>query len=126
MDKVVHFEIPADEVKRAEAFYQKVFGWSVNSIPAMRYTIVRTVDVDEQFMPKEAGAINGGMLKRQEPITNPVITIQVASIDRASKKINAQGGTIVRGKMQVGDMGYAAYFKDTEGNVLGLWETIKK
>ena len=126
MDKVVHFEIPADEVKRAEAFYQKVFGWSVNSIPAMRYTIVRTVDVDEQFMPKEAGAINGGMRKRQEPITRHVITIQVASIDRASKKINAQGGTIVRGKMQVGDMGYAAYFKDTEGNVLGLWETIKK
>jgi len=24
--------------------------------------------------------------------------------------------------MQVGDMGYAAYFKDTEGNIIGLWQ----
>ncbi len=27
------------------------------------------------------------------------------------------------GKTPVGDMGFAAYFKDTEGNVIGLWET---
>jgi predicted enzyme related to lactoylglutathione lyase len=25
----------------------------------------------------------------------------------------------------VGDMGFAAYFKDTEGNLVGLWETAR-
>ena len=34
------------------------------------------------------------------------------------------GGKMVREKMQVGDMGYASYFKDTEGNIIGLWQKI--
>ncbi|OGV90567.1 glyoxalase [Microgenomates group bacterium RIFCSPLOWO2_01_FULL_46_13] len=125
MDKVVHFEIPADDVKRAQTFYQTVFGWGINEMPEMNYTIVHTVEVDEKQMPKESGAINGGMLKRQEPITNPVITISVASIDETTKMIETGGGKVIRPKMAVGDMGFAAYFKDSEGNVIGLWENAK-
>jgi len=41
------------------------------------------------------------------------------------KKVKKMGGEIVREKFQVGDMGYAAYFKDTEGNIIGLWQEIK-
>ena len=66
------------------------------------------------------------MLKRQAPIRSPVITIDVASIGDSSKKIVKQGGKIARKKAKVGDAGYAAYFKDTEGNILGLWQDIKK
>jgi len=32
------------------------------------------------------------------------------------------GGSTVSEKQPVGDMGFAAYFKDSEGNVLGLWQ----
>jgi predicted enzyme related to lactoylglutathione lyase len=32
-------------------------------------------------------------------------------------------GKIGRSKEAVGDMGFAAYFTDTEGNLVGLWET---
>lgn len=28
--------------------------------------------------------------------------------------------------MTVGNMGYSSYFKDPEGNVIGLWEMMKK
>jgi predicted enzyme related to lactoylglutathione lyase len=28
----------------------------------------------------------------------------------------------VQGRQEVGDMGYAAYFKDTEGNTMGMWQ----
>jgi predicted enzyme related to lactoylglutathione lyase len=28
----------------------------------------------------------------------------------------------VQAKLPVGDMGFAAYFADSEGNVLGLWQ----
>ncbi len=123
MQSVVHFEIPADDMERAQKFYTESFGWNVNYMPEMNYAIVSTTESDEQTgAPKKPGAINGGMLKRQEPIKNPVITINVESIDEAHKKIEAAGGKVIREKMPVGDMGFASYFTDTEGNVLGLWE----
>ena len=125
-DKVVHFEIPADDLKRAEKFYEKTFGWSINSMPEMKYTIVRTAEVDEKFMPKEVGSINGGMFKRTDDLKNVVITIDVKNIDKSLKIIEKNGGNILRKKTNVGDMGFVAYFKDTEGNIVGLWENAKK
>ena len=43
-------------------------------------------------------------------------------IDQTLKSIGSLGGSTVRAKEQVGDMGFAAYFKDSEGNVVGLWQ----
>lgn len=66
------------------------------------------------------------MLAPQEPVKNPVITIQVDDIDASLKRIEQLGGSVVRKKMAVGDTGFAAYFKDSEGNVLGLWQDARK
>lgn len=38
MDKVMHFEIPVDDMKRAQNFYKSIFGWHVESMPEMNYT----------------------------------------------------------------------------------------
>jgi len=122
MDKIVHFEIPADNLARAKKFYSTVFGWKMNEMPEMDYVLVQTVEPDENGIPKEPGAINGGMLKREDPVKSPVVTISVKSIDEAAKTIEKNGGKIIRPKMPVGDMGFAAYFKDTEGNAVGLWQ----
>ncbi len=127
MDKVVHFEIPADDTARAKRFYETAFGWAVESYPEFDYHGLITVQRDEKTrLPKEAGAINGGMMKRRSPINNPVITINVEDMDRAVEKVKKSGGKIVREKMSVGGMGLAAYFEDSEGNVLGLWQELKK
>ncbi|VVB85161.1 Uncharacterised protein [uncultured archaeon] len=32
MEKVVHFEIPADDLERAQKFYRNVFGWKMAGI----------------------------------------------------------------------------------------------
>jgi predicted enzyme related to lactoylglutathione lyase len=122
MDKVVHFEIPADNLARAKKFYNTVFGWKMNEMPEMEYVLVETVELDKNGLPREPGAINGGMLERQDPVKSPVITISLKSIDQAASTIEKNGGKLVRAKMAVGDMGFAAYFKDTEGNVIGLWQ----
>lgn len=121
--RVSHFEIPADDVKRAQTFYTETFGWNVVPMPEMGYTIVGTTPSDEQGMPTEVGGINGGMMQRQEPITGPVITIDVEDIDAALAKVTAQGGATVVGKQAAGDMGFTAYFTDSEGNTLGLWQS---
>jgi predicted enzyme related to lactoylglutathione lyase len=96
LDKIVHFEIPADDISRAKDFYSLTFGWQLDDMPeGIDYTIIRTVDVDEQQMPKEPGAINGGMMKRSSDTPSPVITINVDAIDDALKKVESGGGSTV-------------------------------
>ena len=121
--KVVHFEIPADDVERASSFYAAAFDWKLQSMPGMGYTLVTTTATDDQGMPAEPGAINGGMFTRQADIATPVITVDVADMDAALAKVEELGGQVVRGKEPVGEMGFAAYFTDTEGNLMGLWQT---
>jgi len=125
MDKVVHFEIPAEDVSRAKEFYGSIFGWDVQDyeMGGGTYAILQTVPVDERQMPTEPGAINGGMMQRSAATPGPVITIQVDAIDEALKKIEAGGGGVVTPRTEVPNMGWFAYFKDSEGNTMGLWET---
>ena len=125
MRRVVHFEIPADDLDRAKNFYGSIFGWELQTVPmdGGEYTSVKTTAVDEQTqMPTDPGAINGGMFHRDERLTSPVITIDVDGIDDALKKIEAEGGSTVTPRTAIPGMGAFAYFKDPEGNVLGLWE----
>ena len=120
--RVVHFEIPADDLNRAREFYQSAFGWNLMPIPEMDYTMANTTPSDEQGVPTEPGSINGGMFQREGPLTTPVITIDVEDIDKAMEIVSNLGGAAVRPRQAVADMGFAAYFRDTEGNLIGLWQ----
>ena len=122
MDKVVHFEVPADDLARAKKFYTDVFGWRLVDVPQMNYTLAYTAEVDEKQMLKVPGTINGGMTKRSAIITGPTFSIDVKNIDEAMQKVERAGGAIIKDKTVVGSMGFVAYFKDTEGNVLSLWQ----
>ena len=125
LDKVIFFEIPADNLPRARKFYGTVFGWKMNEIPSMQYTQVGTVEADKlgvRGTPKETGAINGGMVERNDSVKSPVIYVSVKNIDEAAATIEQNGGKVIQPKAPVGNFGFAAYFKDTEGNVVGLWQ----
>jgi len=126
--RVVHFEIPADNVDRAKSFYKQAFGWDISQYPGMEYHMVNTAEIDQKTrMPKEVGAINGGMAKRNNDTNKTtVITVDVADIDAALKSIEKLGGKMVQKKQPVADMGFTAYFKDTEGNIVGLWQSARR
>ena len=129
MDKVVHFEIPADDIERAQKFYKEIFGWGIQKIDmpgGNAYYMVHTVEVDEQHMPKESGAINGGMLQRSPQGEGPIIVINVPSIDEKIVKITAAGGSVIMAKAKIMEMGHYARVKDSEGNIIGLWEDVRK
>ena len=125
---VVHFEIPADDTARASEFYHKAFGWEIMPFPEMKYTGLRSADIDEKNnnMPTELGRINGGMYERSADLPVPSITVNVPSIDEAIERVKTAGGSVVREKVSVGGMGFIAYIKDTEGNVVGMWEDVPK
>jgi predicted enzyme related to lactoylglutathione lyase len=121
--RVVHFEVPFDDGDRARSFYKEAFGWQLVEMPEMGYTIAMSGPSGDSG-PTEPGFINGGMLPREQAATpGPVVVVDVASIEDSLEKIGGLGGSTVVGKTPVGDMGFAAYFKDPEGNVVGLWET---
>ena len=122
--RVVHFEIPFDDGDRARSFYKEAFDWQIMEMPDMGYTIVMTGPSNDSG-PTESGFINGGMLSREQGATSgPVVVLDVEDIEAALEKIGGLGGSTVVGKTPVGDMGFAAYFTDPEGNVVGLWETV--
>ena len=115
---VVHFEIPADDVARATSFYEKTFGWTIKKFQmppgSQEYYSVLT-------RKKGAPGIDGGLMKRNmpgQPFTN---YINVPSIDDMSQVVQANGGTIVLPKQEIGpNMGWISVFKDTENNMIGL------
>lgn len=124
-NKVIHFEFPFDEKERAESFYTGVFGWEPKDWEEFGYTSWNTTEVDENMMPKEPGAINGGMSKRDPEMPHPMFYIDVEDIETTLETVTKNGGEVARGKTQLGDMGYLAWFKDTEGNILGLTQWNK-
>lgn len=120
--EVVHFEIPFDDQERAYKFYAEAFGWQFDDRPEWHYTIVQTGATNDDGTPADRGYIGGGMMKRDSPADRPMVTIGVDDIDEALARIEALGGMKVLGRQDVGEMGYAAYFRDVEGNMMGLWQ----
>ena len=122
--RVVHFEVPYDDHERASAFYADAFGWELTPLADLDYVLVTTGPTAPQGGgPREPGFVNGGMLARSEAITGPVVTLEVDDIDASLAKVEELGGQTVQAKVPVGEMGFAAYFTDSEGNLMGLWET---
>ena len=125
--EVGHFELPADNTERARKFYETTFGWKMNPMPGMDYTMVSTGASDDKGMPREPGYIGGGIGKRGAPLEHPVVTIVVDDVAAAAKKVEKNGGKVIREKREIpGNMGWTAYFRDTEGNVVGLYQWPKQ
>jgi len=124
MDKVQHFEIPADDMARAKKFYSSVFGWRIQDVPGMEYAMADSVETDQNRQP--IGGTNGGILKRNSDYARTTsITVTVKDADAAIQRAISAGGKLVREKRKFGSIGYVGYVKDTEGNVVGIWQSLR-
>ena len=124
MNRVVHFEIQADEPERAAQFYRDVFGWEITKWEGgqMEYWMVMTAPKDS----KDLG-INGGLLRRPTALPDGVCgansfvcTMDVENYDEAEKKILAAGGKVAMPKFALVGMAWQGYYLDTEGNTFGI------
>jgi predicted enzyme related to lactoylglutathione lyase len=107
---IVHFEVPADDVGRAQKFYGDLFGWTFQDV-GNDYHLIQT-----------GGEPGGGMMRRmapEQPITN---YIGVENIDEYAKKAQSLGAKPLMPKTAVPSMGWFAQFQDTEGNLFALWQ----
>ena len=115
---------PSQDLSTAgsSAFYGELFGWDLQSYPGMDYTMVSTGPSGDQG-PTEPGFINGGMGQREGNLTAPTVVIDVEDIEATLAQVEAHGGSVLSGKSPVATMGWSAYFTDSEGNTVGLWQT---
>ena len=127
MNHVCHFEVPFDDKERMQKFYSEVFGWNFMDAPGdMPYVFAMTTEVDETMQPTKVGAINGGAYPRSDEggSKTPVLVLEVEDCAAKMQQLEAAGGTNLMGPHQVGDMGIYAQVKDTEDNIIGLWQPL--
>jgi predicted enzyme related to lactoylglutathione lyase len=121
--RVIHFEIHAAEPERAVRFYSHVFGWEFRKWDGPAdYWLITTG-------PGGAPGINGGLLRRHgpppaegQPVNAFVCTLDVPDVKDALARVQAAGGGVAMAVMAVPGVGWLAYIKDTEGNLLGLMQ----
>lgn len=139
MNRPTHFEIHAEDLNRAMKFYTDVFGWSFQkwenkAAGVTEYYMINTGTKDSKGSDdKVQPGINGGMLKRMGPppvdgqaVNAFVMTMDVPNIDQTISKIEAGGGKVALPKFAMPDMAWIAYYKDTEGNIFGIFQEDKQ
>ncbi len=118
-NRVVHFEIPANQPAELTKFYGDLFGWTFQKadLPGPEYWMCDTGS-------SEPG-INGAVMQRQHPQQPCLNYVDVDDIDAKLAAVTRLGGTIALPKMAVGGVGSVAAFVDPQGNMCGLWERAR-
>ncbi|MFX1492182.1 MAG: VOC family protein [Promethearchaeota archaeon] len=115
--RVIDFEIPADDVERITKFYETVFGWKVEKWPG---------PIDHWFLitgDEAEPGINGSFAKREDfPEGSTVNVVGVDNVDKYAELVEEHGGQLVGDKIIIPGVGYYHYFKDTEGNLMGMMQ----
>ena len=115
MPRVIHFEVPCDDLERARQFYGTVFDWTFEPYgDDTSYWLVTT--------GKDEPGIDGGFGQRNPSMPQVTNSIGVPSVDEFVAKVEAGGGKILFPRMAVPGMGWLAYCQDTEGNAFGLFQ----
>jgi predicted enzyme related to lactoylglutathione lyase len=122
MSRVIHFEIHASDPQALIAFYTALFGWKFQRWGAVEYWQIETGPTNE-------AGINGGLVPRrgESPVENQAVnafvcTVQVASLDESFAKALSLGASVALAKMPIPGVGWLAYVKDPNGNILGLMQ----
>lgn len=112
-----HFALNADDVDRAKAFYETVFGWTFQAWgPPGFYQIT---DAGQGLL----GALQG----RREivpgvPMHGAEVTMGVEDIEATVATVEAAGGRVVMQPFHIQGVGRLIFFADPEGNLVGAMQ----
>ncbi len=116
-NNLASFGLHVDDVDRARAFYEAVFGWRFEPWGPPEFYLIQTGDerspgiqglMHQRCEPRSAGGLNG-----IEP------TFAVDDVDALVGRVEANGGKIVVEKTVIPTVGILVRFLDTEGNDIG-------
>ena len=118
--KLATVALHADDVDRAAAFYEAVFGWRFEPWGPPGFYLIHTgTEADP--------GIQGLLQKRHEPRTGTGLnglepTFAIDDLDAVLAAVRANGGTITMDKAPIPTVGTLIRFLDTEGNDVGAMQ----
>jgi predicted enzyme related to lactoylglutathione lyase len=105
-NRVIHFEIQADDLSRAKKFYETAFGWEINQMMTAEQSGM-------DYYGLKTGAdgtpgINGGMYKRptENQLNTYDCTLLVENVDKAITDVKNSGGQIHGEKSEIPGVGW--------------------
>lgn len=119
MNRVVHFEVRADDVERATAFYQAAFGWSAQDgggNPLYRFLVTG---------PEGTAGIDGAITQRKAGDAPVEVAIEVADVSAAMQRVSQAGGRVLGGTRTMPGVGVFAHILDSEGNAFTLIQRLE-
>jgi predicted enzyme related to lactoylglutathione lyase len=122
MPHLAHFAINADDLPRARAFYEGVFGWKFNAWGPPGF-----FQIDMGSAP--AAPVLGALQQRRALVEGPPLrgfecTISTPDIEATEQAIQRLGGRIVMQPVTLPGVGRLLFFEDPEGNVAGAMQYI--
>lgn len=108
---VEHFEIPTDDIRRAQAFYKSVLDFEYEPWGD---------DMGMLTQPDDKG-INGDLHERGD-VPHPTVVFTVDSIEDTIARAVANGGEQLGSIQPLNETGRWTYITDSEGNIIGLFD----
>ncbi len=114
------FEIPAKDINRAKKFYDSIFNAELTLMPEMMGMKMAGFPIDNM-----SGKVGGALVQSDmhKPSADGAVVYLNAnpSIQEVIDRIEPAGGQVVMPKTQISpEIGYMAFFTDSEGNKVGL------
>ena len=114
------FEIYVDDIKRAKAFYEKVFDVELEALNDPSDGSAEMLAFPSDM---EKYGASGALVKMPDFPAGGNSTLVYFSCDDCAvegAKVESAGGQVQRQKMSIGDYGFIVLAIDTEGNMFGL------
>ena len=115
--KISQLEVSAANREEAVSFFEQVFGWNMEYVPEMDYSMANT---GQDFL------VGINPVKEDYPAGTVTFYIDTDDIDATLAEIETHGGKTIQGKSEVPGFGWFAFFSDPTGNLLGLWTNLNE
>jgi predicted enzyme related to lactoylglutathione lyase len=113
MAKMEHFEIPVDDIERAQVFYREVLGYDYEPWQATM-GMLRQPD----------GEGTDGDLHLRGEASHPTVVFTVDRIEDTVAQAIELGGEQIGDIHPLGDDARWVYIRDSEGNLIGLFDKV--
>ncbi len=114
MNQIIFVDIPTTHLKRAQRFYESLFGWRFYPIGGVR----------ERVRLDTGGSVNGYLRRvpRIPRTAGVLFYVEVADIDQVLARVRRLGGRIIQQKSEMPERGWTAIITTFDGCQLGLWQ----
>jgi predicted enzyme related to lactoylglutathione lyase len=116
MNAINWFEIPVTDLERAATFYETTLGIALKRVSFGGAPIA--------IFPADEPGVAGALVidaRRKPGVDGSVVYLNATGkLDECLKRATRAGGEVILPRTPIGEPGFIAFVRDTEGNRIGL------